>query len=434
MMTNSHATNVTLPSISTARPSTATIVTRNAMGERELFDQPGTFASRTTAFNARSIKPPERFPQLHQSLLIGQSQQAARAAQAAQASSSSLPAVNREDVDIENAHLFLDMNVAVADDNGEPYLLVRAKSSVFGGTIATYADLLLEDAPNGTTGAKQIAPVGSVFKTLDGKDTTVISTVRLSTLRTQFPDLTTIYASSFVEIEDQQGNIKTTLKFTEYPFSWDEIDALYPAHSGQPSAPVAARHAQARASDTQPTQRSRVSLQSGGPVYTATAPVDLNIDGLIKVCLNRNHADCDYAADQYMDPNEITDVNIPFAGQIEIPHQITQIYATDTAIEDMPSGIDEITNIYLQEGNYGGATKQSYKGLAGQTLHFSDYLNIVEDIANKKTVISWNIPREEGRFGNAKLFSNIAEANWNITLRSVANLIFGVVLPTFRSR
>lgn len=35
----------------------------------------------------------------------------------------------------------------------------------------------------------------------------------------------------------------------------------------------------------------------GRPVYTAVDPVDKNNDAVIKVCLNRDHSDCDYAAD-----------------------------------------------------------------------------------------------------------------------------------------
>ena len=34
------------------------------------------------------------------------------------------------------------------------------------------------------------------------------------------------------------------------------------------------------------------------PEYAAVDPIDKNTDGVLKVCLNRAHADCDYAADQ----------------------------------------------------------------------------------------------------------------------------------------
>ncbi|MCV2885691.1 Hint domain-containing protein [Aestuariibacter sp. AA17] len=371
-------------------------IERNKLGVRELdMTNPIHMALAKERF-VKAGKTEQTFPQLHNSLLELKAQQEQL---------KKFPALEKEvELDpaqldiIENAHLFLDMNVAVAEDNAEPYLLIRAKSSVFGGTTATYVDLLLEDA-NGN----QIAPMGSTFTVLDGKNTVVISTVTLKTLKQQFPNLDTIYASSYVETEDANGKLTSALKYTEYPFSWAHIDAAY-------------NQLAASKEDTNGFHSKMISVANDGrPVYTATHPVDQNNDAVIKVCLNRSHSDCDYKADQIGDPNEITDVNIPFAGQIVVGHEITQIYATDTPVGERPNGIDEITNVYLQEGNYGGATKQSYKGLEGTIKSFSDYLEFDVDPDKKETLISWNIPRAEGRFGNAKLFSNIAEANWYIT-------------------
>ena len=94
---------------------------------------------------------------------------------------------------------------------------------------------------------------------------------------------------------------------------------------------------------------------------------------------------------------------------------MVDIYASDLSASEMPSGIDELTNIYLQEGNYNGASKQSYKSLNNQQKPFSDYLSFQVDPINQQTVINWNIPRQEGQFGNALWFSNIAEANWYMT-------------------
>lgn len=409
-------------SVETANQITSSaMVERNATGVRSLdLTNPEHFALAESRLRLAG-KTADKFPQLHRSLAELRGQQLAKkvALKNQGYEQSSQAPVDPADVDvIENAHLFLDMNLAVAEDNGEPYLLIRAKSSVFGGTTATYVDLLLEDKPNGTAGAQQIAPVGSVFTTLEGKDTVVISTIRLNTLREQFPNLETIYASSFVETENADGELHSALKFTEYPFSWEAIERAYGALIDPPpggDSPITRPPEDGYPKKTANGNQYQ-TLNNGRPVYTATNPVDINQDNVIKVCLNRNHADCDYAADQYLDPNDITDVNIPFTGQIEVDHKITEIYPTDMPVDDRPNGIDEITNIYLQEGHYGGATKQSFKGLSGVTQHFNDYLNVAVDEVNKKSVISWNIPREEGRFGNAKLFSNIAEANWYITL------------------
>ncbi|MCG7555915.1 Hint domain-containing protein [Pseudoalteromonas sp. Of11M-6] len=333
------------------------------------------------------------FPQLHKTLDVAKGQHLSAKMNI---TTPAVPPVSETDVDIiKEAHFFLDMNLAISSDTNEPYLIVRAKSSRFGGTKATYIDLLLEDA-NGN----QLAPLGSTFNVLDGKDTLATSTISLKSLKANFPDLDTIYASSYVELEQEDGTISTTMKYTEYPFSWEHFEALYGSTS-----PVAKGEASALSLGISSSLDTR-------PKYNATAPIDKNNDAVIKICLNRSHADCDYAADQYREPNEITDVNIPFNGELRVPHEITEIYPT---VGDLPNGIDEPTNIYLQEGIYGGATKQSYKGLENAVKQFSDYLEFEVDTVNQESIIRWNIPRSEGRFGNAKLFSNIAEANWYMT-------------------
>jgi len=296
---------------------------------------------------------------------------------------------------IKNAQFFLDLNVAISEDNNKPYLFVRAKSSVYGGTDSTYIDLMLED-----TSGRQLSSIGSALSVQDGKDTVVITGVPLTTLKANFPNLETIIASSYVETEIG-GVIKSAIKYTEYPFDWAHFERLY-----GPQGPVAKNTLMTTDSFTLGDD------DPGKPAYEAIHPVDGNggkpKDGVIKVCLNRAHADCDYEADQYREPNEITDVNIPFEGQLVIPHEVTEIVPSDQTT----STNDEPTNIYLQEGVYGGATKQSFKGLDNELKLFSEYVTFRVDAVAKTTTISWNIPRAEGRFGNAKLFSNIAEANW----------------------
>lgn len=295
---------------------------------------------------------------------------------------------------IKNAHTFLNMQVAVSPVDGKAYLMVRAESSVYEGTTSTFVDLLLEDASQ-----NQLAPMGATLTMMEGEQVHAVSTVSLDTLKDKFPNLESIYASSWVETEEPDGTLSSGLRFTEYAWDWDYMESKYSAN--MKSANIKAANVNQRVVATE---------------YFPTAPVDVNGDQVIKVCLNRNHADCDYAADQYLDPNDITDVNIPFKGQFIVPHYIEEVYATGT----LPNGIDEDTNIYLQEGVYGGVTKQSFLGLNG-VKNFSDYVKIKPDAANKRTIIDWEIPRNEGRFGNAKLFSNIAEADWRINFAVKGN-------------
>lgn len=148
------------------------------------------------------------YPQLHKTLDIAKGQHLSAKMNM---TTSEVPPVSEAEVDIiKEAHFFLDMNLAISSDTNEPYIIVRAKSSRFGGTKATYIDLLLEDA-NGN----QLAPLGSTFNVLYGKDTLATSTISLKSLKANFPNLDTIYASSYVELEQEDGTISTTMKYTE---------------------------------------------------------------------------------------------------------------------------------------------------------------------------------------------------------------------------
>lgn len=395
------AANVMSHSTGPAASKGAEITKRNEQGVRKLdMTNPQHYKLAKERLN-RANRPASKFPQLHKTLDELRTQQFAAKRAAAMTTAEALPPVSETEVDvIKEAHLFLDMNIAVSSDNNEPYLMVRAKSSRFGGTKATYIDILLEDE-NGN----QLAPLGSTMNVLDGKDTLATSVVSLKTLKQQFPNVETIYASSYVELENEDGSISSTIKYTEYPFSWDHIGAAYQTAGLNSTDKIAAKD----------EMKINSVLEDGRPRYTAVHPIDHNNDAVIKICLNRQHADCDYAPDQVGNANEITNVNIPFNGEIRVGHEITEIYPTDLPIDQRPNGVDELTNIYLQEGNYGGATKQSYRGLGSTVKHFSDYLEVEVDTVNKESIIRWNIPRAEGRFGNAKLFSNIAQANWYMT-------------------
>jgi hypothetical protein len=377
-------------------------VERNHQGVRELDMTNVAQYSMIKSRLDQAGRPAVKFPQLHETLNIKRVQQVAAAKQGTVTQSASL--VEEPDI-IKNAHLFLDMNVAVSDTNNTPYLLIRAQSTVYGGTEMTYIDLLLEDEFGG-----QLAPMGSTFNVGEGKDTIAYSIVSLDTLKYQYPDLETIYASSYVETEEADGTITSALKYTEYPFSWASVEAAYGHLMSNKKGDIE----QGEVSSLT-TSQTVSSLTGGQPSYVEQDPRDINGDTFIKVCLNRSHSDCDYVADQYGNANELTYVNIPFKGSMTVGHEIVEIYPTDLAPENRPNGVDTLTNIYLQEGLYGGATKQSYKGLDNTVKNFSDYLDFEVDSINKVTTITWDIPRSEGRFGNANLFSNIEAADWHIT-------------------
>jgi hypothetical protein len=349
----------------------------------------------------------EDYPQLHQSLDDGAQQQRQKEAQSLTSSKQAVTNLTAEETTlIENSHMFLNMQIAVSPLDNEAYLVVRAESSIYGGSIATYIDIIMWDENQSI-----LAPGGSGFNILEGTEEIAVTQISLRTLKQNYPNLDTIYTDSMVIADTLDGIMTSGLRYTEYPWDWQSIEAIYGPYMGVPA--VAGKVANAITGSIM-----------GKPQYSATAPVDVNTDGVIKVCLNRNHSDCDYAADQYQDPNFITDVNIPFVGEVTIPHEVFVIYSSHST-DPQPIGLDERTNIYLQEGVYGGTTKQSYGSLMGVGgKRFSDYLSFAVDPVAKQTVISWNIPREEGRFGNAQLYSNIAQANWRLNFAVQAKSFF----------
>ena len=297
---------------------------------------------------------------------------------------------------IKAGHFIQGMTVTVDEYDQQVYLKVSARNTSGGGQEQHYLDIAIRDEKG-----RLLAGVGASPERVRGQGSLVTTKISLKALKQQYPDLNMIYASSWLMTTADDGTVSSAVKLSRYPFSWQQIAGHNDDAASEPAG-------------TEGDSSASIGvLYSGSPQYRGDSPRDLNWDSVIKVCLNRNLSDCDYGANSL--PGYVPDVLIPFEGEIVIPHQITQVYASDLSPGEMPNGIDELTNIYLQEGNYGGATKQSYKSLNNQQKVFSDYVEVIVDNVNRQSIIRWNIPRDEGRFGNALWFSNIAEANWYMT-------------------
>ncbi|WP_281559992.1 hypothetical protein [Thalassomonas sp. RHCl1] len=327
-------------------------------------------------------------------------------------------------------HTIWPMNVAVDKADNQAYLVVKAINPVAGKGEQIYFDLMLTDE-NG----KLLAPVESRLQFDPSENNALIAKVSLAQLKSQYPQLDMVYASSWAAVQAGDGTVTSALKLSQYPFSWQHIEQQYADIGGNKKQ----RKEPEKLFEQNTTSISSYNLTHQ---YNSLAPVDSNGDDVIKVCLTSADADCDYAADS--PPGYVADVHIPFKGQMIVPHEVTRIYASDLAPGQMPSGIDEQTGIYLQEGSYNGALKQSYKTLDNQDKTFSDYLVFDVDYVNKQTIISWDIPRDEGRFGNALQFSNSAETNWHFTFAvqgfpyfnhgrggSARNFLFGIGSETW---
>ncbi|WDE01606.1 hypothetical protein [Thalassomonas actiniarum] len=125
---------------------------------------------------------------------------------------------------------------------------------------------------------------------------------------------------------------------------------------------------------------------------------DHNGDGSVRLCLTPGRSDCDYISDE-LTPQQTLAVKLPFKGQMIIPHEITYIYPSDLDPVNIPGSMDEATNIYLNNGQ----------------KHFSDYLEFKVAHANKRTIIYWDIPRDEGLLGDAININFQSASDWHIS-------------------
>ncbi|AZZ96356.1 Hint domain-containing protein [Pseudoalteromonas sp. R3] len=155
-------------------------------------------------------------------------------------------------------------------------------------------------------------------------------------------------------------------------------------------------------------------------------------DGKIIICLNRNYGDCDYENIYPRDtPTSQTKLKVPFQGSFDVMGKVTRIYLPDfttlevqeengviTIVEspaiNKPAFMNHGTNIFIQTKEGGGAV----------AIGDSDYQDISDLFAKKlnlrydkwkgmdRTIISWDIPQDEGVFGDATLFGRYQDTHW----------------------
>ena len=369
------------------------IVSKNSQGVRELdMTNMCHFNLVKSRLDKADIREDE-YPQLYKNMELKQQQQQLEKLLPTPMQVSSM-AENREL--LKGTHLFLDMNVAISLEDDSPYLIIQAKNSVPGGTFTSYLDLLLEDEAG-----NQLAPLASTLDFYDGKNTITKTIISLEKLKEAFPDLDMIHASSYVETQALDGTITSAMKYTRYPFSWFHIEQAFKGVINDEAKTVNITGADAL-------------LVNSQHQYTSSEPTDKNGDDIIRICLHSNHSNCDYGMDVSSSSNRPM-LNLPFNGQLVIPHEIEYIYPSDIQMDSHPVGVDEITNVYLQQTNTGSTIKQRFIGVDKQEKHFSDYLHFEVDAVKKQSVISWNIPRDEGYFGDGFEFSHHLQANWHMT-------------------
>ncbi|WP_125562676.1 Hint domain-containing protein [Pseudoalteromonas rubra] len=155
-------------------------------------------------------------------------------------------------------------------------------------------------------------------------------------------------------------------------------------------------------------------------------------DGRIVMCLNRNFGDCDYENIYPTGtPTSQTKLKVPFKGKLDVMGKVTRIYLPDfttlevkeengkiTLVEspeiDKPIFVNHGTNIFIQTKEGGGAVSidgsayQSISNFFAKNLTLSYEKSGVMDM----TEISWDIPQNEGVFGDATLFGRYQDTHW----------------------
>lgn len=278
------------------------------------------------------------------------------------------------------------------------YLVADARSSVEGGSDYSLVDLLVFDAKG-----QQIGVMGVNEAFAGGKDELATVYQDIELLRQTRPEL---FPSSYdvgAVIDDNQDKpahllmadsmsvVGKTVIINGEPKLVEEVtfkvvDFYMPEPVGLPGADNA----------IQPKYQ-----------YDHVHPTDLDGDGTAMLCLNRAHADCDYAIDQADHSNDKTFVRIPWEGTMWLPHKIDEDNGV-LAPGQEPADWDAQTEIWVSSNDVGGATR--LQSPAGKKFH--DYIDVNVDLNTKITELKWKIPRDEGVFANVTLFDRYERVHW----------------------
>ena len=131
-------------------------------------------------------------------------------------------------------------------------------------------------------------------------------------------------------------------------------------------------------------------------------PGDVNQDGMVKVCVNSNATDCDYSANQ-SGSKFSAKLDFPIMAEISLPHEILKVYQVGEA-----NSTGEFTQLSV--------TSPSYGPIPQQGRSFSDYIQHIILPESQRSILAFNIPREETNFGSLLAYPENAEMDWEITL------------------
>lgn len=168
-------------------------------------------------------------------------------------------------------------------------------------------------------------------------------------------------------------------------------------------------------------ERKPYEVTVSAPVLTVT---NMEYDhDYIKICLNRDHGDCDISQLHIdMESNSDFKLYVPLSGEIKIDSQVTDIVTGDddtSVISGSETGAWVMTAADSDNGVWSALNNKVNKS-------FSDYITKTHYITNQGsigTVLSWNIPMEEAAFGTGldewetSLYRRAENMQWEVRFK-----------------
>jgi hypothetical protein len=322
----------------------------------------------------------------------------------------------------------MGVEVATLPGTNEEYLIVSALNSERISTDYTVIDITLVNEK----GQPITLPRYSEYfgDDVDNKKRkSIYSAARLSDALNKLQSAERIYADAWVTVvyTDALGNEIVEDKNSKVEYSKDTLLAqlgLAVPELAQDDAMMSTQDVGTLQTDFGPSishPKDTTSKTEGTP------------DNKIIVCLNRDYGDCDYE-NMYPTntPNDQLKLKIPFVGEYMLMGKVTRIYRPDWSVLDAkveadgsvslvpgpkvtkPELIDFGTNIFIQTKEGGGATSISGDQYSDIQNFFADNIKLeyIPFGRRTKTKLSWNIPRNQGVFGDATLYGRYQDANW----------------------
>jgi hypothetical protein len=314
----------------------------------------------------------------------------------------------------------------------DQYLVVSALNSEMTSTDYTMIDITLVDEKGDPITLPRYAEFfgdGS-----EKKRKSIYSAAKVKDVLAKLKNADRVYADAWVTVvtTDANGNEIVEDRNSKVEYSKEailaELGYVSPEFAIKSDSKMHAANISTLIGNTPTIEHPKDIRSSAG---------DTTPDQKIIVCLNRNYGDCDYENIYPANtPNDQLKLKIPFVGDYVMRGKVTRIYRPDWTVlnvqenndgttklieggrVEQPGTVDFGTNIFIQTKEGGGASSISGHQYSDIRNFFADNLNIeyIGTGRRIKTKISWNIPRNQGVFGDASLYGRYQDANWIMNL------------------